>query len=424
MLSLSPSAFAQPWDLEGCIEYAIVHNPDILHRKIQYDVQKEVLGQSKIARVPVVTIGAQETLHSGNALIMYSVDENLTMSLTQVAAMLEMPLITGRSIPPTRTAEENALKAAAENIIVSKINVRIRVAAAYLQLLTNISQEQIARQQVTLCEEHLKSVTRLVEEGKRTNADLAEAHSALSSAEYMFTSAAGNTTIARIHLINLIGLDDGTGFVIKELDEDVEDIEMNSLLSLLGGLDTHPSVLAAKYNVTGAEYRAKAARGALYPRLSLFANYNSYFYAPIGIKEFHIGSQLGANDWAAVGFKLAIPILDLNVRKQISRADLAFRDAQVSFDESRREITRQLREAYYQTLTARDRYISAEKAESSARESYNFQKKMYEVGRCTTYDLDQSRLRWYAASEETVKSKYEYLLRNKIMEYYINYSGE
>ncbi|MBP5317454.1 MAG: TolC family protein, partial [Bacteroidales bacterium] len=143
---------------------------------------------------------------------------------------------------------------------------------------------------------------------------------------------------------------------------------------------------------------------------------------PIGTKEFHIGSQLGDNGWGALGFKLAVPILNLPARSQITRAKIAFNDAQVSLDESRKELSKQLREAYYQTITARERYNSAVKAESAAQEAYNYQTRMYDVGRSTTYDLDQSRLKWFAASEEAVRSKYEYILRNKILNYYSSYT--
>jgi outer membrane protein len=316
------------------------------------------------------------------------------------------------------------LKAAAENIAVSKINTRIRVAAAYLQLLNNMSQEQIAREQVELCQEQLQNVTRLVDEGKRTNADLAEARSALSSAEHMLTAATGNTIIAKVDLVNLIGLDDETGFEIEELSDRVEDTETTPLLPLLNNIENHPSVMSAKYNMTSAEYRAKAAKGALYPQLSLFANYNNYFYLPIGLKEFHIGSQLGYNGWGALGLTLSVPILNLATTRQVTRAQLAYNDAQVTLDESRKEISKQFREAYYQTLTARDRYTSAVRAESAAMESYDYQKKLYDVGRSTTYDLDQSRLKWFAASEEAIRSKYEYLLRNKILDYYNSYTEE
>ena len=424
LLALPLISFGQTWSIDDCVEYAIVHNPEILHRQLQYDSQKEVLSETTVSRAPIINLGVQETMHSGNTLIMYSVDENLTMSLTQVAASLEMPIITGGSIPNAKAAEEYTLKAAAENITVSKINIRIRVAAAYLQLLNCMSQEQIAREQVELCEEQLQNVSRLVAEGKRTNADLAEARSALSSAEHMYTAANGNTIIAKVDLVNLIGLDDDTGFEIDELYEKVEDTETIPLLPLLNNIENHPSVLSAKYNMTSAEYRARAARGALYPQLSLFANYNNYFYLPIGYKDFHIGSQLGSNGWGALGLKLAVPILNLGTNRQVSRARLALNDAQVTLDESRKEISKQFREAYYQTVTARERYTSAVKAESAALEAYDYQKKMYDVGRSTTYDLDQSRLKWFASSEEVVRSKYEYLLRNKILEYYSSYSEE
>ena len=424
LLALPLLSFAQAWTIDDCVEYAIVHNPEILHRQLQYDSQKEVLSETAVSRAPVINIGVQETLHSGNTLIMYSVDENMTVALTQVAAQLEMPLLTGGAIPNSKAAEAYMLKAAAENITLAKINTRIRVAAAYLQLLNNMSQEQIAKEQVDLCEEQLQNVQRLVAEGKRTNADLAEARSALSSAEHLYTAANGNTIISKVDLVNLIGLDDETGFEIEELTDKVEDTETTPLLPLLNNIENHPSVLSAKYNMTSAEYRAKAAKGALYPQLSMFANYNNYFYLPIGLKEFHIGSQLGYNGWGALGLTLSVPILNLATTRQVTRARLAYNDAQVTLDESRKEISKQFREAYYQTLTARDRYTSAVRAESAALESYDYQKKMYDVGRSTTYDLDQSRLKWFAASEEAIRSKYEYLLRNKILEYYNSYTEE
>lgn len=421
LLALPLLTFAQVWSIDDCVEYALLHNPEILHRQLQYDTQKEVLSETAVSRVPIINIGVQETMHTGNALIMYSVDENLTMSLTQVAAELEMPLYTGGAIANSKEAERYTLKAAGENILVSQINTRIRVAAAYLQLLNNISQEQIAKEQVDLCQEQLQNVERLVAEGKRTNADLAEARASLSSAEHMYTAATGNTIISRVDLVNMIGLDDEKGFEIKDLEESVENTEVTPLLPLLNDIENHPSIQAARFNMTSAEYREKAARSALYPQLSLFANYNNYFYLPIGFKDFHIGSQLGSNGWGALGLKLAVPILNLGTSRQITRAKLAYNDAQVTLDESRKELSKQLREAYYQTLTAKERHSSAVKAESAALESYDYQKKMYDVGRSTTYDLNQSRLRWFAASEEVVRSKYEYLLRNKILEYYSSY---
>ncbi|MBQ2599797.1 MAG: TolC family protein, partial [Bacteroidales bacterium] len=168
----------------------------------------------------------------------------------------------------------------------------------------------------------------------------------------------------------------------------------------------------------------KAAQGAYYPQLSLFANYNNYFVLPIGYPDIHIGSHPDKTGWGALGVKLSVPILNLTTNRKVSKAKVALEDARVTLDESRKEISRQFREAYYRTLTARDRYTSAVKAESAAQEAYDYQKKMYDVGRSTTLELNQSRMKWFSAGEEVVRAKYEYLLRNRILGYYSNYAEE
>lgn len=424
MMALPLLSFGQAWSIDDCVEYAISHNPEILHRQLQHDTQKEVLDEVSAGRMPVISLGVQETLHSGNTLLMYSVDENLTMSLTQMAATLEMPLVSGGRIPNTKAAEEYRLKASAENIAVSKTNVRIRVAAACMQLLNDMSQERIAREQLELCGQEVRYVTTLVNEGRRTGADLAEARAALSSADYTYTAAKSNALLSKVNLANLIGLEDVEGFELEELDATVEDTREIPLLPLLGGIENQPAVMSAKYNMTSAEYRVKAARGALFPQLSLFANYNNYFVLPIGYKDFHMTSQPDKTGWGAIGLKLSVPILNMTANRQVSRARLAVEDARVTLDESRLELSKRFREAHYQTMTAREKYESSLRAESAALESYESQKKLYDAGRSTTYDLDQSRLRWFTASQEVTRSKYEYLLRNRILGYYSDHSQD
>ena len=420
LLNLTSTAFAQAWDLDSCVNYALAGNAEVRHRKMQYGIRQEELAEAAARRIPVLGLGAQELLHSGNALIMYSVDQVVTMSLTQVAASMEMPLLTGGAIPNSKAAKEYALKSAAEDISLSMVNTRIRVAAAYMQLLGCRSQEQLALRRAELCREQLQQVQTLVDEGRRTDADLAEARSALSRADYLHTAAKGNADIARIALANLIGLEDISGFEIKDMEESVGDTPEVSLSSLLGDIDAYPAVRSVQFNLKSAEYQQKAAKGALLPQLSLFANYNNYLYQPFGVKVPGVGAQLLHNGWGALGLKLEVPILNAGQKIQVDKAAMALEDARVTLDETRREISRQLRESYLQTVSARERYNSAVSAEQAAKEAYDYQQRMYEAGLCTTYDLGQSRLNWFSASEETVRSKYEYLLRNKILGYYRN----
>ena len=423
-LPLTLAAQSAPWSLDDCIDYAMQHNPSLMHRGVEYSLREESLKEASNSRVPVISAGAQETFHMGNTLIMYSIDENLTMSLTQIGAALEMPLITGGRIPNTRTAEEYALKSAAENIAVSKLNLRIRVSAAYLQLLCDKSRQEMAVEQVALCKEQLRSVSKMVDEGVRTGADLSETKAELSAAEHSLTAAEGAVGISKLALAGIMGLEDDSAFDIVAIEGAVTDDDSAPLLPMLENLDNHPAVLSAQYAISSAEYRAKAARGAYYPQLSLFANYNNYFYFPIGAPGIHVGSQLGGNGWGALGLKLAIPILNTSTRAQASKAKLAIEDARVTLAETRMELSRQIREAYFQTITARERYSSALKTEAASKEAYQYRQKTFDAGLATVYELNQSRLQWVSACSQTLQSKYEYLLRKRILAYYNVYGEE
>ncbi len=410
-----PAPGQEPWTLERCIEYATEHSPEILHRQIRYDMSRENLQEASGKRVPTIGIGAQETIHAGNALLMYGVDQSLAMSLTQLAATMEMPLLTGGALPANKAAEESAMKAAGEDIALSKMNMAIRVSAAYLQVLCSRSSEEIASRQVLHCEDQVKKVTKLVDDGMRTPADLSEARAALRDAQYRHTAAKGNTVLAKVELSNVMGLADESGFDVVDLPEGEGEGSLIPAPSF-EGLENHPAILAAKYNLNSAEFKVKAAKGAYRPQLSLFANYNHYFAAPLGAQAIQIGSL--SDGWGAVGLKLTVPILNVTTPRQVAKARLALSDAQVTLDQSRMEMSRRIREAYYQALTAGEKYASAIKAEEAAKEAFDYQTKMFDAGRVTSYDLEESRLRWVSASEECNRSKYESLLRERILGYY------
>ena len=410
---------AQTWSLDNCIDYALEHNPTILHSQVQYDIQNSVVSEATGARVPIIKIGAQETFHAGNLQMMYGIDGNAVMGLTQMAASFEMPLLTGGAIPNRNSAEKSSLKVAEENIAVSRLNVKIKVAAAYMQLLNDLNMERIALEQMQLCKKQLDYVTQLVEGGRRTQADLSEAKSSLSTSEFAYTEAKGNTAISKLALINLLGLDSQSPFEVEELSDNVEGVKNLALMDIIADIDRHPAVMSAKYNLESAGYREKAVRGGIYPQISLFANYNNYFFLPIGTSDYpKVSEQLAKYGWGAVGLKLSIPIIDIVSKRKVKTAKLGISNAQITLDESRKNVTMQMSESYCQTVVSKDRYFSAQNAEDAAHKAYESQKALYDAGRSTSFDLEQSRLKWFKAGQTTIRSKYEYILRSKILEYY------
>ena len=67
-------------------------------------------------------------------------------------------------------------------------------------------------------------------------------------------------------------------------------------------------------------------------------------------------------------------------------------------------------------MTARKRYEAEVKAETACSLSYQYVLKRYEAGMATLFDLSQSRQQWFTATENALRMKYEYIIREKILE--------
>ena len=69
-------------------------------------------------------------------------------------------------------------------------------------------------------------------------------------------------------------------------------------------------------------------------------------------------------------------------------------------------------------VNARERYQAAKKAKQSSQTSFNLERIKYEAGRTTLYDFNQATQRLKKASEDELQAKYEWAIRQKIIEFY------
>ena len=54
--------------------------------------------------------------------------------------------------------------------------------------------------------------------------------------------------------------------------------------------------------------------------------------------------------------------------------------------------------------------------------AYTYALKRYEAGMATLYDLSQSRQQWFAATNNALRTKYEYLIKIKVLEILSTYA--
>lgn len=333
-----------------------------------------------------------------------------------------MPIFTCFRIPNQIKADQYSLKAATENLEKAKRDITVSVASYYLNALYYKGLTDIQRRQLELDKDALAKAEALVEAGRKPESEVATARAQVAMTEHSLTDAKGNEIIARLDLIQMLNLNcDADQFSIVELDTTnlLGDMPLPETV-FAQAVETHPAIMAAKYNLEASKSQLKVAKSALMPTLSVSASYSNSFYH-LYDSEFNqpFGKQLDLNGSEYLGFSLSIPIFNrFSSRNSVRQAHLNVKNYNWTLEETRQNLHKEIQQAYWNAAKARDSYFSAQKASESTAIAYQYEADRFAAGRSTAYDLQSARTKLEKALHDELQSKYEYLIRVKILEFY------
>ena len=75
-------------------------------------------------------------------------------------------------------------------------------------------------------------------------------------------------------------------------------------------------------------------------------------------------------------------------------------------------------QAYNDTKGALKAYEAAQKTLIAREEAFNYSKERYSVGLLNAFDYNQSQNRFEAAQSEVIRTKYDYIFKLKVLEFY------
>lgn len=417
------NVFAQTnMTLKDCIEFAIEHNISLEQRKLQEQNAEISLETSKYSYLPSVSASVGQGFGFGRSTGRDGSTVDQTSANTSFNIGAQMPVFTGFRIKNQIKADQYSLKAASENLEKAKRDITVQVASYYLNALYYKGLTDIQRRQLELDKDALAKAEALVEAGRQPESEVANARAQVAMTEHSLTEAQGNEIIARLDLIQMLNLDcDATSFSIQELDTTnlLGDMPLPETV-FLTAVETHPMIMAAKYNLESSKHQVKVAKSSLLPSVSLSASYsNSYYHLYDSDFNQSLGKQLDLNGSEYLGLNVSIPIFNrFSSRNSVRQARLNVSNYNWALEEARQTLQKEIQQAYWNAAKARDNYFSSQKAAESTSIAYRYESDRYESGRSTTYDLQSARTKLEKALHDELQSKYEYLIRVKILEFY------
>jgi len=431
------TAQAQTMSLQDCIDYALEHSNAIYQKEILRQTSEVELTNSKNSYLPSVSGSINQGWTFGRST---SEDSNSYTSSnstsTNFGLNADMPLFTGFRVSNQIKSNEFALKAATANLEKARKDIGIQVAGYYLNALYYRGITSVQRRQVELDSLAVVKACALFEAGKKPESEVAAAEAQLAVSRHSLTEAMGNETMARLDLMQALNMEgDVQSFTIQEIDTTNISAQVTSVDEIFAqAIERYPSILAAKYNLESSKYDLKASRSGYMPKVSLSANYGTtyqYFYnypstvvmvngeeAP-NVPQSKFGKQLSGHAYKSIGINVSIPIFDrFSTRNSLRRARLSIESQNVALTEAQQSLHKEIQQAYWNALKARDNFASAQKASASTSLAYQYESDRYDSGKGTSYDLQQASNKHQKSLQDELQSKYEFLMRLKILEFY------
>jgi outer membrane protein len=415
------------WTLEECVYYAVENNLTV--QQFELDLQDSEIDRSDAIGGLLPNINAQLQAGGNTGLTFDPTTNQPTNTTIQTATgntTASVNLFDGlRNVNRIRRADMNELanQYRLDNL---KDDIRLNVANSYLQVLSNKESLKVFRAQYAVTEQDLRRIEAQVQEGVLPQGDLLEIQATAANQEQQIVNGENQVLLSRISLAQLLQITDYENFDIADEDFDVPPSEVlqNSPKTIFDkALTFRNDIKFSEANVDLAEQDLKISKGGYMPTLAAFFNYStrysSEFRDPLTGNDVGFGDQLWLNDGIFYGARLDVPIFNgLSTRNSVKRSQIDLMRAELQLEQDKLSLENDINQAYVAVQNAAKTYEAAQKTLEARQLSFEYARERYEVGLLNAFDFGQAQSRVENAEAEVIRSKYDYIFRIKVLEFY------
>ena len=425
-LSFSPCGAQTPWTLEKCIDYAVEHNITVRQIENQIEQRQLQLQTSKAQRLPDLNASAGQNFSFGRGLTAENTYTNTNTSSTSFSIGTSVPLFTGFQIPNQVKLSQLNLEAATKDLEKARNDIRTQVAQAFVQTLYDMEICNVARRQIAIDSAQVARLKVLLEVGRASHAELSQQQATLAQSQLTATQAQNNVQLALLNLSQLLELDTPEGFAIAVPDSSLHSSLLTPNSSLLTpesifaeAVGIRPEIQSEQLRLKATEHSIKIAQAGLYPSLSFSAGLGTNYYTTSGFPSDGFGKQLKNNFSQYMGFNLSIPIFNrLQTRSSIRSARVDRLNQQLQLDNVRKQLYKEIQQAYYNTVAARQKLSSSQQARQASQDAFALVQAKYEQGKATITEFNEARNNMLKAESDLTQARYEYLYQTALIRFY------
>ena len=455
--SITIQAQSKKWTLEECVTYAIQNNISIkqseLDSKMALIDKKSAVGRF----LPSLNASASHSWNIGlNQDITTGLLQNKTTQFTSAGANVGIDIYRGLQNQNTLRKANLSIVAAKYQLVKMQEDVALNVANAFLQVLFNKENLKVQKEQLRINEKQYVRSEELVKVGSIPRGDLLDVKATLALNNQNVITAENSLLISKLSLSLLLQLKDFENFDVVD-DTDVKD-ENNIMAQTPSAIyekafEGRTELKIARTNLEIAEKNVAIAKGAFQPTLQGFYSFNSRVaYSdrvtgvipstsnPTSIVGFVEGTnqnvlspnftrvlgnpapffdQFNTNKGQSFGMQLSVPVFNgFSARNNVERSKVSLEQSKIAVEQQNLDLQRNVYTAFADAKGALNAYESSVAALEARQGAYNYATEKYSVGLMNSFDFNQSQTLLTNAQSEVLRTKYDYIFKIKILEFY------
>ena len=419
-LTASGQTHSGPWTLAECVRHARENNITLKQAELQVKQQELRLETAKGSRLPQVSGSASENFSFGRGLTADNTYSNTNTTSTGISLGAAVPIFQGSRINNSIKESELDLKASTADLEKARQDMSVAVAQAYVQILYNMELLDVALNQVGIDSLQVERLSAMLENGKASQAQVAQQKAALGQSRLSATQARNNLNLSLLDLSQLLELPDPEGFSIVRPNVPIDGILLGNPEDIYAeALESKPSVKAEMFRLDATEFSIKSAKGAFLPSISANGGLGTNYYTMSAAPSAAFMEQIKHNFSQYLGISLSVPIFSgFQTRNQVRAAELSRTNQMLQLENTKKTLYKEIQQAYYNAVAASERYRSSIQAQDSARESFDLVRAKYENGKANITEFNESRDAYLRSESDLVRSRYEYLYSAKLLDFY------
>jgi outer membrane protein len=433
LLGASIQAQTKKWTLEECVRYALDNNISI--KQSELDTQTTAIDKKDAFGKFLPTANAQVS-HSWNIGLNQDITtgilRNQTTQFTSAGATVGVDIYKGLQ-------NQNALRKANLSIVASKYqllkmqeDISLNVANAFLQVLFNKENLKVQQEQLAISEKQYTRSDELVKAGTIPRGDLLDIKATVATGKQNVVIAENTLLISKLSLAQLLQLKEFNDFDV------VDDTNINAGETILAqsptaiyekAKETRTELKIAQTNLEIAEKNVAIAKGAYQPSLRGFYNFNSRVSnsdrttlvggTPVVTGPAPFWNQFSDNKGQSFGAELSIPIFNgFSTRNNVERNKVSLEKSKIDLEQKNLDLQRNVYTAFTDTRGALNVHEAAVVALEARQGAYDYAKEKFAVGLMNAFDFNQSQTLLTNAQSEVIRTKYDYIFKTKILEFY------